>query len=552
MTSSFDSPTPECGFTFEGESCAEVGNHLCAQRVGHVVGFFRECLTHTKGRWARRPFDLADWQVEEVFAPLFGTVLYDYDLDRYVRQYRIAYLTCARKNGKSEMLAGIALYLLWADGEEGAEIYGAAADKDQARKVFDVAMRMVQLSPVLQRFLTVKEHYKRIINERTGSFYEIIPADAAGNLGHNPHGIVFDEFLTQKDDRLYQALRTGMGTREQPLMVIATTATDDPDSFPAQQHIEWKRTLEDPERAPHIFVWVRELAADDDPFDESLWHKANPALGTFLSASALREEALEARNDPTKENGWRQYRCNQLVQQASRWMPLHLYDECTGEPWMNPDWRRSQLSNRPAFAGLDLAARLDLCAWCVVLPDDVAEVMWRFWLPEAALPDLDLATGGQASLWVREGWLTLTEGDVLDYETVYAGIEADANHYALREIHYDPWSGEPAMQEVQQRVGKRVQLVSVPQTYTGLSPGMNELMALTRAKRWTHHGNPVARFCFDAVEVRRARDEPDLIRPVKPRRDASGKRIDAVVTAAMAVAAWKKGSPQRSRAVAAF
>lgn len=544
---------PPCGFAFEGEVCAETGPHLCMMRVEHVAGFFTDCLTHTKGRWARQPFRLADWQVNEIFGPLFGTVAYDTDLERYVRQYRIAYLTCARKNGKSEMLAGIALYLLWADGEEGAEIYGAAADRDQARKVFDVAERMVQLSPVLSRYLVIKSHAKRIVNERTGSYYEIVAADAAGNLGHNPHGVLFDELLAQRDDKLYSALRTGMGTREQPLMVIATTATDDPDSWPAQQHVEFKRTLEDPDRAPHIFVWLRELDREDDPFDESLWSKANPALGSFLSLSALRDEATEAKNDPTKENAWRQFRCNQLVQQATRWMPLHLYDACMGEPWPRPDWRRDALRNRPAYGGLDLAARLDLCAWCVVLPDDVADVSWRFWLPEAALPDLDVATGNQASMWVRDGWLTITEGDVLDYERVYDDIEQDLKHFSFKEVHYDPWSGEPAVQEVQRRAGKRVEFVSVPQTYTGLSPGMTELMALTRARTFAHHGNPVARFCFDSVEVRRARDEPDLIRPVKPRRDAQGKRIDAVVTAAMAVGGWKRGArPAKSRAVAAF
>jgi phage terminase large subunit-like protein len=147
----------------------------------------------------------------------------------------------------------------------------------------------------------------------------------------------------------------------------------------------------------------------------------------------------------------------------------------------------------------------------------------------------------------------LTEGDVLDFDRVYADIETDLNHFSFKEVHYDPWSGEPAVQEVQRRAGRRVEFVSVPQTYTGLSPGMSELMALTKGRGFAHHGNPVARSCFDAVEVRRARDEPDLIRPVKPRRDAQGKRIDAVVTAAMAVSAWKRGNgPGRSRAVAAF
>jgi phage terminase large subunit-like protein len=543
---------PVCAYTHDGVSCRKRGDHLCKQRGDHVVAFFAEILVHTKGRWARHPFILARWQEHEIIRPLFGTVGFDETTGAYVRRYRIAYLSCARKNGKTEALAGIALYLLVADGEESAEVYGCAVDRDQARKVFDVALRMVQLSPVLSRRITPKEHAKRLVDERSASYYEILAADAAGNLGHNPSGVVFDELLTQKDDRLYSAMRTAMGAREQPLMVMATTAGDDPDAWPQQQRKEFERIAEDPSRAPHVFVWIRATPADADPFDEANWPLANPALGDFLSLQALRDEAMEARADATKENAFRQYRLNQVVAQASRWMPLHVYDACAGEPWPKPDWRRDALANREAFGGLDLAARLDLCAWCIVLPDDVTDVAWRFWLPENALPELDMATGGQASLWVRDGWLTITDGDVLDYDRVYADMELDAHQFAFREVAYDPWSGEPVVQELAKRFGRRVDFLSVPQTYTGLSPGMNELMALSVAKRWAHHGNPVARFCFDSVEVRRARDEPDLIRPVKPARNSTGKRIDGVVTAAMAVAAWKRARPQKRGGVAAF
>jgi phage terminase large subunit-like protein len=544
---------PPCARTQDGQPCGETGDHYCLPRADHVVAFFTELLVHTKGRWAREAFRLAEWQEDEIIRPLFGEVVWQPDSARYVRRYRVAYISCGRKNGKSELLAGIALYLLVADDEEGAEVYGAAADRDQARKVFDVAMRMAQLSPTLARAINIREHAKRLVYERTASWYEIIAADAAGNLGHNPHGVMFDELLTQKDDRLFNALRTSMGTRTQPLMVIATTASDDPDAFPAQQHMEYARVAADPSRAPHIFVWIREIPTDADPWDESLWPLANPALGEFLSISALREEAIEARNDPTRENSFRQYRLNQLVQQATRWMPMHVYDECTGEPWPKPNWRRDELARRLAYGGLDLAARFDLVSWALVVPDDITDVLWRHWMPEAALKHLDLATGGAATQWVRDGWLTLTEGDVIDFQAVYDGIQKDGEDFAIREVSYDPWSGEPAVQELSRRLGRRVRFVSIPQTYVGLTPGLNDLMTLTRTKAWSHHGNPVARFCFDSVEVRRARDEPDLIRPVKPDRNTLGKRIDAVLSAAMAVGAWRRADTRKpAGGVAAF
>lgn len=544
-----------CGRAFDGTACRKRGDHHCRQRADHATAFFRELLVHTKGRWARQAFRLADWQEHEILRPLFGAVRWDEQAGMYVRRYRVAFVSMARKNGKTELAAGIALYLLVADGEEGAEIYGCAKDRDQARLVYDVAARMVRLSPTLSRRLVVKEHAKRIVDEATGSFYEVIAADASGALGSNPHGVVYDELLAAPSGDLWNALRTGAGARTQSLLIATTTAGADRDSFCYSEYAEALRVLEDPARAPHRFAYVAEVPADADPWDESLWPQANPALGDFLSLETLRQEAAEAREDAAKENVFRQYRLNQWVSQTTRWCSMEVYDGCAGEPWPDPAWRfggriqpRSRAAGtRPnprlgqAFAGLDLSAKLDLTSWCVLVPgpDGTADVMWRHWLPEAALPGLAKATGGQAHQWVRDGWLTLTEGDVIDYATVYASIEGDAHTVALAEIAYDPWSGEPAVQEIGKRLGPAVELVPVPQTFAGLSPGMTELMAVMRSRQIRHHANPVARSCFDAVEVKRATDNPELIKPVKPRRGDQGKRIDAVLTAAMAVAAWR-------------
>jgi phage terminase large subunit-like protein len=486
--------------------------------------------------------------------PLFSEVRWDEQAECYVRRYRIAYVSMARKCGKSELAAGIALYLLVADGEEGAEIYGAASDRDQARKVFDVAARMVQLSPVLSRRLVVKAHAKRIVDEQTGSYYEVIASDAAGNLGHNPHGYIHDELLTAPDSSLWDAMRTGAGTRTQPLMLAITTAGNDRDSFAYSEYVEAKKVIENPKRSPHRFAYIAELPADADPWDESRWVEAAPALGDFLSLQTLREEAAEARENAAQENSFRQYRLNQWVSQVTRWIPMDLYDGSTGEVWPSPDWRVPH--GRPlAFGGLDLSARLDLTSWAVLVPrpDGTADISWRHWLPEAALPALVQTTAGAAEAWMRDGWLTVTEGDVIDYQQVYADIADDAAAVTLAEVGYDPWSGEPAVQELAARIGPSVELVPVSQTFAGLSPGMNELMAVLKTKALLHHANPVARFCFDAVEVKRGHDDPELIKPVKPRRGGKSKRIDAVLTAAMAVAAWRtRARKPRSGRVVGF
>lgn len=534
------SAEPLCGRRFDDLTCQERGDHFCEPRAQHASAFFREILVHTKGVWARKAFDLRPWQESELVRPVFGPVVWSEEFDQYVRRIRIVWIELARKQGKSEMLAGIALYLLVADGEESAEIYGAACDRDQARKVFDVAARMVQLSPLLSKRLTVKNHEKRIIDEKTGSFYEVIAADAAGNLGHNPHGIVFDEILTQPNGELWDSLRTAMGTRAQALMVAATTPGDDPGSWCGRMHDEMERVSEDPGRAPHIHVFLRNTPIDADPFDESNWKHANPALGEFLSLSALRQEALEARNDPSKENSFRQFRLAQWVRQATRWMPMRLYDDCIGEPWLEPDYRRNVLIGRPAWAGFDLAAKFDLTSWCVLVPvGDEVHALWRCWIPETALAYLDKHHDGQWTRWARQGWVTVTDGDVVDYQRIYADVAQDAADFRLVAVDADQWSMAPVIQEIESRVGVW-EVQAYNNTYQHMTGGMDKLMELVRTGKLRHHGNPVSRLAFDSVEVRRAPYNPELIRPDKPERDKSGKRIDPVVTAAMACNAWMR------------
>jgi phage terminase large subunit-like protein len=447
----------------------------------------------------------------------------------------------------SELLAGIALYLLVADGEGGAEIYGCARDRDQARKVFDVAERMVKLSRVLQRRLKIYASSKRIVDEKTGSWYEIVAADTAGNLGHNPSGVIMDETITQRDSGLWTAMRTAMGARDQPLMVAATTAGDDPQSFAAQEHAECERIVDDPDRAPHVFVFMRNTPADADPWDEANWAYASPALGTFFSLQTLRDEALEAKNDPAKENSFRQFRLNQWISQGVRWMPMSLWDASCRELWLNPTWGREKLAGRECFAGFDLAAKFDLTAWCLMFPpvdDDTGpiETLWRFWLPESGLVKLDKVNDGKFTRWAKAGWLTVTPGNVIDYDQVTADIGRDAVDFAIRRADCDEWSMWPIINRVAETCRLDVdngEIVAYRNTFERLSSGMDELFGLVQSRRLEHHGNPVARFCFDCCEVRRAAYDPNLLRPVKPERGTARTRIDAVPTAAMAANAMR-------------
>jgi phage terminase large subunit-like protein len=533
---------PRCGRTFRDQTCMKIGPHYCLARVGHVDAFFTTRLVHTKGRWARQPFILADWQADHIVHPLFGHVAWSEEHDQYVRSYKHAWIEIARKNGKSELLAGIALFLLYGDGEEGAEVYGAAKDREQASIVFDVAERMVELSPILSRRLEVRRSPKRILYRDLGAFYAPVARDATGNLGQNPHGIIFDEVITQPDATLWDAMRTGMGARVQPMMLAATTAGADQSSFAHNEHAECERIAADPSRQPNRLVYIRNLPRESDPYDEANWAQANPALGDFLSPATLREEAAAARNDPRHENTFRQFRCNQWVSQSTRWMPMHLYDACSGEPWLTPEWRSNELAGREAWVGLDLAAKHDLTAACVLLPDEEgkpADAMYRFWLPEDAVDTLRAVSDNLVDYWISAGWLTVTEGAVLDHRQVVRDLVATLKPFTVREIDYDKWSGDYIRLEFEDHYGQSVPLVANEPGFSGMTVPMNELMNLTTTVGWAHHANPIARWCFDAVEVTHMTTNPDLIRPAKPERNTGQRRIDGVIATALAVGGWK-------------
>lgn len=565
-----DGDGPVCGYGFDGKICEKSGPHYCEPRADRPVRFHAELLVHTKGRWARQAFSLEDWQEHDIIRPVFGEVVWSDEWDCYVRRYTVVVVVIARKNGKSELAAGIVLYLLVGDDEEAAEVYGAAKDTKQAGKVADVVNRMRQLSPVLSKRLNFNKNSRRIFDLKTASYYEVITADAVGELGHNPHGFVLDEVLSQPDASLWDALRTAAGARHQPTFLAITTETNQPHSFGADMIDEAERVQEDPSRNPHMFAYVRKLPADEegiarlrrifgkhpdlpvstDPFDERNWKWPNPGLDTFLSRSALRQEAMEAKNEPAKENPFRQYRTNQRVQQESRWLSLELWDRNHGgEVWPSPDWRRPDYKGVTAWAGLDLSAKLDMTSWAVLCEDGTAFV--RFWLPEEQVGFLDDHTNGRVSQWAKAGWVTITDGDVIDYETVYEDICADIEHFQIVGGQFDRWSGEPVRQEILNRTG--LDLDQSETTYLRMTEPMKELERLLRSEELRHGGNPVLRWHADNVEKISPRGNPDLTRPVKPDRQREGKRIDGIPTLLFAIdAKARKSAGQKKHRVAAF
>ncbi len=489
------------------------------ERAERAVRFFERALVHCDGEWAGKPFTLLDWQAD-VVRRLFGTLN-----DDGTRQYRTCYVEIPRKNGKSEMAAGIALYSLLADEEPGAQVYGAAKDRDQASIVFRVASEMVRRSPALSRKARVIDSTKRILVDSTASFYRAIPADAAGSHGFNASAIIVDEVHVQPNRELIDVLTTSTGARRQPLTFYITTAGYDKNSICWELHDYALKvragTINDPTFLPIVY------SADeqDDWTDPEVWAKANPSLGVTLKHEYLEQECKRAQEVPAYENTFRRLHLNQWTNQETRWLPLDKWDECQTEIDLEV------LKGTPCYGGLDLSTTTDITAFALVFPrDEGAVVMCWFWMPEDVMRERERRDRVPYSLWARQGFIQPTPGNVVDYDYIESQITKLADCYDIREVAYDPWN---ATQLVLWLQDKGLTMVPTRQGFASLSAPTKALEQMVLGKKIRHDNNPVLRWMVDSVTV--AQDPAGNIKPVKPDRQKSSARIDGVVAAVMAI-----------------
>ena len=531
---------PECGYTLDGRTCRKRGPHRCRPRITHVLSFFAELLVHTRGDFARQPFIPARWQRRLILEPLFGEVVWDAKRKRYIRRYRILYLFLPRKNGKTELLAGICLYLLVAEGEEAAEIYGLALDKDQAGFVYRAAARMVELSPTLRRRIEVLRSVGRLVDPRTASFLTVAAGDADGVLGSTPHGAYIDELLTQPSRDVYDALRTGMGTRAQPMLLMATTAENDPNSFAAEERVWSERVAADPALDPTRLVVMFAAPADADWRDEKVWRAASPALGDFLDIRVLRDEARKAALLPTEERAFRQFRLNQPTSAVGRAIDLAVWDRSAGLV------NEQALAAKRCHGGLDLATTTDLAALAWLFPrEDGFDCLWRLWCPSAAIPDMDRRTAGRATLWARDGLLEVTEGDVIDYGAIRHRIGLDAERFDVADIAFDRWG---ATQLVGELSDDGLSMVAMGQGFASMAAPTRELMRLIASAKLHHGGNPAVRWQASNVVTRQ-----DPAGNLKVDKARSPEKVDGIVAAVMALdRAMRHTGPARKYAAASF
>jgi phage terminase large subunit-like protein len=385
------------------------------RRADFAVNFI-SMLRHTTGEWHGKPFQLIPWQ-EQIIRDIFGIV----GEDGY-RQFRMAYVEVGKKNGKSELAAAIALYLLYADGEAGAEVYSCAADINQASIVFNTAKAMVEQCNDLIKLTKLVPSTKRIIFPHTNSFYRVLSSETKSKQGFNVSGLIFDELFAQQTRELFDTMTKYTGdARRQPLYFCITTAGRDRTSICYEIHQKAKAVLDGSKVDPSFYPAVFGITEDDGWEDETVWRRVNPSIGTTIPFETVKSAYLQAKQNPAEEMHFRQFRLNEWCNADVRWMPMDKWDVC-GEGFDPEDFK-----DRDCYAGLDLSSTGDLTALVLVFPpegeDEKYTVLPYFWLPENAI---DLRTRRDHvpyAVWKKMGVFYTTEGDVVDYDYIISFIE---------------------------------------------------------------------------------------------------------------------------------
>jgi len=489
---------------------------------------FIEALCHTKGTWAGTPFDLIDWQ-ERIVRDVFGIVK-----PGGYRQFNTAYVEIPKKQGKSELAAAIALLLTCGDFEERAEVYGCAADRQQASIVFEVAADMVRMCPALSKRVKLLASTKRLVYLPTNSFYQVLSAEAYSKHGFNIHGVVFDELHTQPNRKLFDVMTKGSGdARNQPLYFLITTAGTDTHSICYETHQKAVDIIEGRKFDPTFYPVIYGAKEEDDWTSQKVWKKANPSLGITVPIEKVKAACESAKQNPAEENSFRQLRLNQWVKQAIRWMPMAKWDAC-GQLTVDSGKLTvfvERLEGRICYGGLDLSSSSDITAFVLVFPptddDDKYYVLPYFWMPEENIGLRVRRDHVQYDLWEKQGFLLTTEGNVVHYGFIEKFIEKLGEKYNIREIAFDRWS---AVQMVQNLEGLGFTVVPFGQGFKDMSPPTKELMKLTLERKLAHGGHPVLRWMMDNIFIK-----TDPAGNIKPDKEKSTEKIDGAVATIMAL-----------------
>ncbi|MTI32808.1 terminase large subunit [Xanthovirga aplysinae] len=491
------------------------GIYFDEEAAQRPIDFFR-FLTHSKGAFAGKPFELAPFQKFCLW------VLFGWKNEDGTRRFKYAYKEIARKNGKTTFAAGLGLYMLVADGEQGAEIYTAATKRDQAKICFNEAKSMVQKSKGLKKYITVYQHNIHI--QASSSKMEPLSSEHDTLDGLNPHCSIVDEYHAHKTAELYNVMKSAMGAREQPLQFTITTAGFNKESPCYKLRKTCIDILEGRKQDDTLFALIYTLDEGDDWTDPKNWNKANPNLGVALKEKYLKDECNQAQNNSSEI-------VNFLTKNLNIWTDA-------SEVWIkDDDWMKGNiavdpeaLKGRECFGGLDLAVTRDITALILLFPNEEEEtfdILPFFWVPadnareRAERDQVDYPT------WIREGFIFDTPGNVTDYGFIKQTILDLAEKYQIRSIAYDRYN---ATQLVLELTDEGLEMAPFGQGFVSMSAPTKELEKLAMQGKLQHSGNPVLRWMCSNVELRR-----DPAGNIKIDKAKSTEKVDGMVALAMAI-----------------
>ena len=494
-------------------------SHYDKKKADRAVTFI-ENLCHTKGKWAGTPFWLLPWQ-EQLIRDIFGIVKPDGN-----RQFRTAFVEICKKVGKSELAAAVALYLLYADNEPSAEVYGAAADRQQASIVFDVAKQMVEMSPALMKRSKLMGATKRIVNYSNAGYYQVLSAEVGGKHGFSVSGLVFDEIHTQPNRQLYDVLTKGSSdARQNPLHFIITTAGNDRHSIAYELHTKAVDILEGRRVDPTFYPVVYGLKDDEDWEDEANWYKVNPSLGYTVDIERLRDAYREAKQNPADEITFKWLRCNMWVSSTVAWIPDAIY--MRGNEPIDMD----ALAGRDCYAGLDLSSTGDITALVLIFPPRDEEekyvILPYFWIPEETIPRRVKANSVPYDIWEKQGYIMSTEGNVIHYDFIEKFIMDLSEKYHILEIAVDRWNATYVIRNLEDN---GLTMVPFGQGFASMSAPTKEFYRLLMEGKIIHGGHPVMRWMAGHVVV-----DTDPAGNIKVTKAKSKEKIDGIVAAIMAL-----------------
>lgn len=505
----------------------EAGCYFDAAEALKVARFAERVIRQATGRFAGQPFYLVPWQWYEFIAPLFGWRRADGS-----RRFRRFGLYIPKKNGKTALLAMLTLYLLLADNEPEAEVYSCAADRSQAKLIFNEAERMVRNSPILQSRVVVRKSISTIRSVKDGSFYKALSADVETKDGPGAHAVFFDELHTQTTRRLWAALRYAGRARRQPLLGWITTAGRDCNRL-WYDELQYARKVLAGEVEDWSFLPVLyEAAEGDDWTSEEVWRKANPSMGYLFDIESMRESFWEVKNkSPNEQIEWRRLMLNQIVRSESAWVSIAAWRACGRDKVELPS---------VVYGALDLASTRDLCAFTLGgwLSDGSFATKTWFYCPEAIATTVERRNRELFVRWHQEGRLIFTPGVCTDWDWLFNDVYSKCETYRPQAVAFDPYNAGPVISRLD---AKGIPLIQFGQRYATYNTPCREFERLVYSKKFVHENCPVLEWMIGNVRLAQ-----DTHGNVMPDRAKSTDKIDGVATNLMALGLAIKTKPTAS------